>query len=309
MTLEKAVLDDDIELDETEAEEPEVELDDDEGEASEGEAEEADLEEGELEGNIEEAETYEAEAEDDYVVTIDGEAPDPEDEEEARAPDWVRNLRKQYREEQRRAKELEQELARLKQGSAPAAQPLGPKPTLEAADYDTERYEKELATWYEKKRQHDERQASVQQEQQAVQKEWEQKLESYHSSKADLKVKDYDFAEDVVQDNLSVMQQGMIVQGAENPALVVYALGKNPKKAKELASITDPVKFAFAVAKLETNLKVTKRKASAKPEKKISGTGRPSGSVDSTLERLRAEAERTGDYSKVFQYKKQRRSA
>ncbi len=302
MQIEKAEIDDDFDFQETEVEEPELELEDEP---------EVEAEEAELDGEDEEDEPSEAEAEDeaDVVVTIDGEAPDPEDEEDARAPDWVRDLRKQYREEKRRAKELEQKLAQMERGTAPAAQPLGPKPTLEAADYDTERYEKDLAAWYEKKRQHDERQASAQAEQQAVQKEWEQKLEGYHSSKADLKVKDYEFAEDVVQDTLSVMQQGMIVQGAENPALVVYALGKNPKKAKELASITDPVKFAFAVAKLETNLKVTKRKAQAKPEKKISGTGRPSGSVDSTLERLRAEAARTGDYSKVFQYKKQKRSA
>lgn len=293
MELQKAEIDDEVDFEEAEVEEPEVEEDTDTSEAD-TDAVEADAED----------------EEEDFVVTINGEAPDPEDEEEARAPHWVRDLRKQYREEKRRAKELEQKLAQMERGSAPAAQPLGPKPTLEAADYDTERYEKDLAAWYEKKRQHDERQISIQAEQQAVQKEWEKKLESYHSSKADLKVKDYELAEDVVQDTLSVMQQGMIVQGAENPALVVYALGKNPKKAKELASITDPVKFAFAVAKLETNLKVTSRKASAKPEKKVSsGTGRPSGSVDSTLERLRAEAERTGDYSKVFQYKKQKRSA
>jgi hypothetical protein len=105
------------------------------------------------------------------------------------------------------------------------------------------------------------------------------------------------------------MQQGMIVQGADNAALVVYALGKNPKKAKELASITDPVKFAFAVAKLETQLKISNRKAQTSPERKISGTGRPSGAVDSTLDRLRADAEKTGDYSKVFQYKKQKHKA
>lgn len=197
----------------------------------------------------------------------------------------------------------------MERGSAPQAQPLGQKPTLEGADYDTERYETELTSWYEKKREHDENQNVIQSQQKAVQKEWDTKLESYHTSKAELKVKDYEFAEDVVQDNLSVMQQGMIVQGADNPALVVYALGKNPKKAKEIASITDPVKFAFAVAKLETNLKVTKRKASSKPEKKISGTGRPSGSVDNTLDRLRADAEKTGDFSKVLQYKKQKRSA
>jgi hypothetical protein len=143
-------------------------------------------------------------------------------------------------------------------------------------------------------------------EHQAVQKEWERKLESYQGAKASLKVRDFEFAEDVVQDTLSVMQQGMIVQGAENPALVVYALGKNPKKAKEIASITDPVKFAFAVAKLETQLKISNRKAQSSPERKISGTARPSGAVDSTLDRLRAEAEKTGDYSKVFQYKKQK---
>ena len=303
MELEKAEIDDSIDFEEAEATEPELELD--EG-TDEGEAEEAELD-GELEGD----DNSEAEAEDDgdVLVVIDGEAPDPEDEEEARAPDWVRDLRKQYREEKKRAKELEQKLERMEQGQAPVRQPLGQKPTLESADYDTERYETELAAWYDKKRQHDEQQATVQAEQKAVQKDWESKLESYHSAKAGLKVRDYDFAEDVVQDTLSVMQQGMIVQGAENPALVVYALGKNPKKAKEIASITDPVKFAFAVAKLETNLKVTKRKAQAKPEKKISGTGRPSGSVDNTLERLRAEAERTGDYTKVFQYKKQKRSA
>ena len=302
MQIEKAEIDDDFDFQETEAEEPEFELEDEP---------EVEAEEAELDGEVEEDEPSEAEAEDeaDVVVTIDGEAPDPEDEEEARAPEWVRDLRKQYREEKKRAKELEQKLERMQQGQAPARQPLGQKPTLESADYDTERYETELASWYEKKRQHDEQQANIQAKQQSVQKEWEGKLESYHSSKADLKVRDYETAEDVVQDTLSVMQQGMIVQGAENPALVVYALGKNPKKAKELSSIVDPVKFAFAVAKLETNLKVTKRKASAKPEKKISGTGRPSGSVDNTLERLRAEAERTGDYSKVFQYKKQKRSA
>lgn len=270
----------------------------------EAEAEEI---ETETEAEMAEGDDVETEAEEEEVViSIDGEAPAPEEEEEARAPDWVRDLRKQYREEKRRAKELEQRLAQVEQRNIPAVAPLGPKPTLEKVDYDTDRYEKELAAWYEKKRQHDEREAALKSEQQAVQKGWERKLESYQGAKAGLKVRDFEFAEDVVQDTLSVMQQGMIVQGADNPALVVYALGKNPKKAKEIASITDPVKFAFAVAKLETQLKISNRKAQVSPERKISGTARPSGAVDSTLDRLRAEAEKTGDYSKVFQYKKQK---
>jgi hypothetical protein len=284
---------DETDLDTFEAEEPEI----DEDEAEEITA--AD------EGDEPEAE---AEEEEGVVVTIGEEAPPTEEEEPERAPEWVRDLRKQYREEKRRNKELQEKLAEV--SGAPKAAELGQKPTLEAADYDTERYEKELAAWYERKRKHDEVEAARQAEAETAEREWKQKLEGYQSAKAGLKVRDYDDAEEVVQDAFTVTQQGMILQGAENPALLVYALGKNPKRAKELASIKDPVKFAFAVARLETQLKVTKRKASSKPEPTISGTGRPSGSVDSTLERLRSEAEKTGDYSKVYAYKqRQKRSA
>ncbi len=279
-----------------EAEEPEAELEDEAEEVSDDEDSDT------------EAEADEADEDEGFVaVTIGEEAPPPEDEETERAPEWVRDLRKQYREEKRRNKELQEQLAATT-GATKVAQ-LGEKPTLEKADYDTERYEKELAAWYERKRKHDEVEAARQAEAQAAEREWKQKLEGYQSAKAGLKVRDYDEAEDVVQDAFSVTQQGMILQGADNPALLVYALGKNPKRAKELASIKDPVKFAFAVARLETQLKVTKRKASSKPDPKVTGTGRVSGAVDSTLERLRADAERTGDYSKVFQYKKQKRSA
>jgi hypothetical protein len=279
-----------------EAEEPEAELEDEAEEVSDDEDSDT------------EAEADDADEDEGFVaVTIGGEAPPPEDEEAERAPEWVRDLRKQYREEKRRNKELQEQLAKTT-GAAKVAE-LGEKPTLEKADYDTERYEKELAAWYERKRKHDEVEAARQSEAQAADREWRQKLEGYQSAKATLKVRDYDEAEDVVQDAFSVTQQGMILQGAENPALLVYALGKNPKRAKELASIKDPVKFAFAVARLETQLKVTKRKASSKPDPKITGTGRVSGAVDSTLERLRAEAERTGDHTKVFRYKQQKRSA
>ncbi|HEY7822493.1 MAG TPA: hypothetical protein VIG24_06665, partial [Acidimicrobiia bacterium] len=275
MNLKVEEIDEETITDAFEAEEPEAELEDEAQEVSDDE------------GSDTEAEAKDADEDEGFVaVTIGGEAPPPEDEEAERAPEWVRDLRKQYREEKRRNKELQEQLARTS-GSAKAAE-LGEKPTLEKADYDTERYETELAAWYERKRKHDEVEAARRSEADAVEREWKQKLEGYQSAKATLKVRDYDEAEDVVQDALNVTQQGMILQGAENPALLVYALGKNPKRAKELASIKDPVKFAFAVARLETQLKVTKRKATSKPEPKVSGTGRISGAVDSTLERLRA---------------------
>jgi hypothetical protein len=106
-----------------------------------------------------------------------------------------------------------------------------------------------------------------------------------------------------VLETLSVTQQGIILQGAQNPAVMVYALGKNPNKAKELAGITDPVQFAFAVAKLETQLSVQKKQAPP-PEKRINGNG-SLGTSNAQLDRLREEAARSGDFTKVIAFKKQ----
>ena len=216
----------------------------------------------------------------------------------------MRDLRKQHREQKRRNRELEEELAALK-SQGQAAQPLGPKPTLEVYDYDTDKYEKALADWFDRKRRHDAEQDAVQRQQQAMEEAWTAKQQEYFRRKEAMKAKDFDDAEDVVKDILNVTQQGIIVKGAENPEFVVYALGKNPKKAQELAQIDDPIDFAFAISKLESKLKIATKKSAPPPEKAVKATGRVSGSVDSTLERLRAEAEKTGDYSKVMRYKKQ----
>ena len=247
-------------------------------------------------------------ATDDVVVTIGEESP-TSNEEEHKAPEWVRELRKSHRETLKRNKELEEKLAAVQGAQQKPVEQLGPKPSLDDFDYDTERYEKALDAWYDRKRSVDEQVAKANAEKENQQKAWQSKLDAYGKAKTELKVKDFDDAELIAQDTLSITQQGVILQGAENPALVIYALGKNPAKAKELGSISDPVKFAFAVAKLETQLKVTNRKSVPAPEKTVRGTGSISGAVDSQLERLRAEAEKTGDYSKVVAYKKQKRQA
>lgn len=242
------------------------------------------------------------ESTEEVVVTIKGESPPPE-EEEKQAPEWVRNLRKSYRELQREKRELEEKLKTVL--PAPETNPVDPgkKPTLEQCDYDSDRFENELAAWFERKRQSEEAAAKQRAKQQSEQESWQKKLEGYNQSKTGLKVSDFQEAEETVLENLSVTQQGIILQGAQNPAVMVYALGKNPKKAKELAEITDPVQFAFAVAKLETQLTVT-RKQLPPPEKRIVSNGNP-GTSSVQLDRLREEAARTGDYSKVLAFKKQ----
>lgn len=270
----------------------------------------ADTPEQKADGEQESAETPSSEAEtatpteevEEVVVSIGEEPPPPKEEP---APTWVKELRKTNRELARRNKELEARLSVT--APAPAPVVVGKKPTLEDAGYDAEKFEKELASWYERKRKADEVEARAKTEQERQQKEWQSRLETYNKAKAEFRVSDFDEAEAAFSDTFSQMQQVAILHAAENPHHVIYALGKNPKKAKELASINDPAKFAYAAGKLEAQLKVQSKKPSAAPEKPVSGTGRVSGAVDSTLEKLRSEAEKTGNYSKVIAYKNSKR--
>lgn len=242
---------------------------------------------------------------DDEVIVSIGEESPPQEEKES-APEWVRELRKNYRELQREKRELE---ARLTTSQKAEEKPLslGAKPTLEQFDYDAEQFEGALEQWYENKRKVQEQDNAKKAEQQKAEQDWQNTLKNYGSLKSQLKVKDYDDAEHVVLESLNETKQGIILHGAKNPALVVYALGKNPQKVKELASIDDPVKFAIAIGGLEKELKVTSRKTASPPppESKVRGSAPISGAVDSTLERLREEAARSGDHSKVFAYKQQ----
>ena len=268
-------------------------------EDSEVEVEEEETEVSEI---VDEVETEDTE---EVIVSIGEEAPPHE--EHTPAPEWVKELRKTNRELQRQNRELQGRL----QAAPPETKPvvIGNKPRLEDHDYDADKYEEALTSWFERKRQAEEVNAKQEAEVMNQQKAWQAKLDGYGKAKAELRVKDYEDAEAVAQEVFSITQQGVLLQGADNPALVVYALGKNLAKAKELASITDPVKFAFAVAKLEKDLKVTNRRQAPAPERIISGTGRSSGAVDSTLERLREDAARTGNMTKVIAYKAQKRSA
>ena len=268
-------------------------------EDSEVEVEEEETEVSEIVDEVEAEDTEEV------VVSIGEEAPPQE--EHTPAPEWVKELRKTNRELQRQNRELQGRL----QAAPPETKPvvIGNKPKLEDHDYDADKYEEALTSWFERKRQAEEVNAKQEAEVMNQQKAWQAKLDGYGKAKAELRVKDYEDAEAVAQEVFSITQQGVLLQGADNPALVVYALGKNPAKAKELASITDPVKFAFAVAKLEKDLKVTNRRQAPAPERIVTGTGRSSGAVDSTLERLREDAARTGNMTKVIAYKAQKRSA
>lgn len=237
------------------------------------------------------------------VISIEGETP-PVQEEQHKAPEWVKEVRKRNR-------ELNEEVKRLKaqvgQDVAVANVTLPAKPKLEDFDYDSDLYDEALEKWYAKREEVKLHEAKAKEAQEAQAKQWQGVVDNYTNAKNSLRVPDYDLAEGVVEDTLTLEQQAVILQGASNPATVVYALGKNKGKLDELANIKDPIKFAFAVAELQSKLKVEKRNAPPPPEKTIKGSANGSG-VDSTLEALRREAERTGDMTKVIAYKNQKRN-
>lgn len=241
---------------------------------------------------------------DEVVVTIGAEAPPEPAEEAERAPQWVRDLRKRQRELEAENREL-----RRKQQQAPAVAVAavvdpGPKPTLQGCDYDEEKFETALSSWHERKRAADVEREAREKAKRDEETAWNATVETYNTRKRALKVKDFDDAEAEVLARLSQAQQGIILHGTGGQAeVIVYALGKNPKRLQELAAITDPVKFAFSVADLKGQLKVTTRKPPA-PARALNGgaPSSPTGS-DKQLERLRADAEKTGNYTQVIAYK------
>ena len=245
-----------------------------------------------------------------FYIGIEGEEPQSQEDpfRGEPAPEWVKDLRKKERENQKRIKELESELSVHRK---PAEIELGEKPTLDSVGYDTDEYERQVTDWYAKKAQYDQQEQAKKAEQEKANKNWQDRVSNYESKKAELKtkhnVRDYDEAEEVARGTLNELQQNIIVMGAKKPELLIYHLGKHPEKAKELAGITDPIQFAFEAAAIDAQLKVQTRKPQTSPERKVTGSGSLSGTTDSTLEKLRATAAKTGDYTPVIKYKQQKR--
>lgn len=227
----------------------------------------------------------------------------------------IKELRKKARDDAKRARELERErddaIARAAAGGVkpPPAVVVGDKPTMESCDFNAANYETELAAWYERKRVADEAEERRKGEQKQHEKAYEERLGAYKTGAASLKVSDFDASEKAIEAGLSKVQQSILVKHAKNAALLVYALGKDAAKLKELGAIVDPVEFAVKLALLETEIKTVQR-PKFKPEGRVQGGGTGAPATGATaLEKARAEAERTGDYSKVARLKREAKEA
>lgn len=216
----------------------------------------------------------------------------------------AKDLKRQTRDQAQRLRELEAQLATVRPVDSEVV--VGDKPTMESCDFDADKFETELMAWTERKRVADERVKQRKQAEEEQNKRWQTRLADVDKAAAPLK--DVQAANEAFAETFSPVQMGIVLAGpddAKTSAMLRYALGKNPTKARELAKIQDPVKFAFAVAKLETQLKVTTRKSAPAPDTVVrTGSARGAVATENVLEKLRAEAQKTGDYSKVMAHKR-----
>lgn len=245
-------------------------------------------------------------AADDGEVTVTlGDEPASAEDDEKRAPEWVRDLRKANREKDRRIRELEAQVSTARPASAVV---VGERPTLAGCDYDEEKFAADLEAWQGRKFAAEQQQRERAQAEQQQQQHWAKRLDEVTTAAKSLKVADLDDAQAAFEDTFSIVQQGIIIgapDDAKTSALLRYALGKNPKKAKELAAITDPIKFTRAVTKLEDKLKVAPRKSAPPPDQPVKTAGAGAQIVSqSRLKQLHEQAQKTGNYTEYHAAKR-----
>jgi hypothetical protein len=281
--------------------EPEIETDPPAGEEEDG------LEEGQVKREDNESEPEPSSLQQDGEEEIEVSLGEESDETES---GLITDLRQRHRKLKQKYRKTQYELDQLKTPQTEIVDEPGPKPTLEACDYDSDEYDKKISTWFDKKHRAEAAQKEAAARAEKEKAELQRIYHNYEERKNKLKkmVKDFDESEDAVTDALSITKQNIILCATKKPELIVCALGKSPAKMEELSKLDD-IQFSMELARLEDNLKVGKRKPKTKPEKTVNGTGTLSGTTDRTLERLRQEAAKTGDMSKVMQYRRKKRRA
>lgn len=258
----------------------------------------------------------EQEDEGEVVVTIgDEEAEDPLTIDAPDDSSVIKQLRTKVREsapairaKERENKQLREELDRLKNANQPAAEiVVGAEPDpddYEMWDADGKaKFKTDYTAWNERKTQAAAKEQQRRDAEQKQQAQWKKRIDDVDAASAAIKVPDLDAARESFEGTFSIVQRGMMIGGPEDAkesALLRYALGKTPAVAKKLAQIEDPVRFAFAAAKvLYKELNVKPRAAAPKPETVVRSSVSGAAAVDSELKRLEAEADKTGDRTKV----------
>jgi len=232
-----------------------------------------------------------------------------EGDEETEATPLVKQLRQQIRDRDRKLSQMRRSPSPVNDADPEPKVPDRPRSVADF-DYDEERFNAALDEHLAKKDEHtswkarDEKRKNQRSEQEA-----EQARQIEQQRKA-LGVPDYDTKASSVRERLSDAQMSILISGIDNPAQMIYALGRSESRLDMLAGEDNLAKFAVMLGKMEKDIKVTKKTAPA-PESRVRGAN---GSIavsgsDKKLEQLEKEAARTGDRSKLIAYRANQRAA
>lgn len=182
-------------------------------------------------------------------LEIEGED-DPED------TPLVRRLRQETADAKREA-------AALRKTAPAPKRELGPKPTLEAMDYDEERFEAALTKWHEDKRAI-ETEANQADEQAAIRNQaFERAKVNYQAKAQTMKIANFETAEKNVLEALGAEFLGAIIQYADDPAKLVGAIGNNQSVLSKVAAEPDPLARFKMLFKVEQKIVVKGKKPPA----------------------------------------------
>ncbi|EIY7444501.1 phage capsid protein [Salmonella enterica] len=197
------------------------------------------------------------------------------------APQWVKDLRKGFKETQKENRELRRQLEEAlakpaeQQPTQTQTDAIPPKPTLESCDYDEQAFETALTDWHEKKSRAEQHKQQQQRQQQEVIQRFQQRLEKHNERATRLPVKDYRETEEIVRRELPAIQQEILIHAAdEGSELIAYALGKNQQLRQRVAAETDPIRAAFLLGQISKQVSLApKPKKAPKPEPEVRGGG------------------------------------
>lgn len=224
-----------------------------------------------------------------------------EEEQESDNDEPIKAIRDRLKEEQKARKELERKLAereQAKQEDAPIE--LGPRPKMADFEYDQEAYDEALDKWMGQAA------AKEAQDKRRQQKEADEvarrnKILQDHRERAKaLKVDraEYDKAEAQAA-TLPQFHQAAILRSAKSER-IVFALSRDPAAFERFAELSDPFEVAREIGAMEAKLTATKSKRE-RPQAESGRVvgGAPSG-TSQNLQKLEAEAEKSGDYTALF---------
>lgn len=240
---------------------------------------------------------------DDKVEPIDdaGEFPETFDADgEVENPHLVKLLREQLNATKR-------ELHAVKHAPPPITRTK--KPDLyDDCEGDPDRYENALFAWKDNEAKADEQARTSTSEQQTAAQAWQTELGTYKTEAAKLGPS-FQESEDAVVAALTDAQQSTIVMAAKNPALFIKALGKSPNRLAQMSLITNPIKLAAEVARIE-GARTVPRKEPANIDTPLRGSARLSTQTgDAKEEALIAKvAKNGGDTTELRNYRREKRA-